>query len=256
MQGPDLRLYQRLAARWVGPVGWLIAVWTRLQMFVSGMTSALRGGGLRMLSAVVRSKNRWESTVSDQEGRRQAAGAVRRYRRVVNERWPEVAEALVRGGFQHEVRRTEDLLQTDRDLQEHLAEVWRDAIEEAVDTAGKRLSRWPLQALFNLPVLAVLLHMGWKTAQAYFAGNYLPTHYFVHAVIVLLILLFVCFFLFQVLVRMVSGSGGFLRRAREKAAARANELQPLQGHPAVVQARDVLALTAEQPPPAAKEPEA
>ncbi|MCG6895102.1 MAG: 50S ribosome-binding GTPase [Desulfobacteraceae bacterium] len=249
MQGPDLRLYQRLAARWVGPVGWLIAIWTRLQMFVTGMASALRGGGLRMLTGAVRSKKRWEPTVSEREGRRQAALAVRGFRRTVNARWPEVAEALMRGGFQHDVRRTDDLLLADEDLEEHLAEIWHEAIEESVDNAGKRLSRWPLQALLNLPAFALLVHMGWKTAQAYFAGNYLPTHYFVHAVIVLLILLFLCFFFFQILVRMVSGSGGLLRRACEAATARVEELHPLRNHPAVVQAREVLALTAVQPDP-------
>ena len=42
--GINIRLYQQLAQRWLGPVGWLVAVWTRVLVFGSGITALLRFG--------------------------------------------------------------------------------------------------------------------------------------------------------------------------------------------------------------------
>ncbi|WP_419661230.1 hypothetical protein [Desulfosarcina variabilis] len=39
--GINVRLYQHLAQRWLGPVGWLVAVWTRILVFGTGIASLL-----------------------------------------------------------------------------------------------------------------------------------------------------------------------------------------------------------------------
>ncbi len=44
MPGINVRLYQQLAQRWLGPVGWLVAVWTRILVFGTGIASLLRFG--------------------------------------------------------------------------------------------------------------------------------------------------------------------------------------------------------------------
>jgi hypothetical protein len=42
--GVNVRLYQQLAQRWLGPVGWLVAIWARILVFGSGLASLLRFG--------------------------------------------------------------------------------------------------------------------------------------------------------------------------------------------------------------------
>ena len=56
MLGINVLVYQKLAQRWLGPVGWLIAIWARILILGTGITAMFRfGNPVRQLAGMVSS---------------------------------------------------------------------------------------------------------------------------------------------------------------------------------------------------------
>jgi len=83
--GINVRLYQHLAQRWLGPVGWLVAVWTRILVFGTGIASLLRfGNPVRQLLeavSVVKQVGASKKAMDDADQGRGAGVALSKYLR-------------------------------------------------------------------------------------------------------------------------------------------------------------------------------
>ena len=55
--GVGLMIYQKLSQRWIGPMGWMIAIWARLLIFGAGMAALFRFG--RPVSQIVGMISAW-----------------------------------------------------------------------------------------------------------------------------------------------------------------------------------------------------
>ncbi len=222
-------LYGRLAQRWVGPVGWLTATWARLLAVGSGVSALVRGRGASLLSvAGGLAKSRRNRAGGDGGA---FAGALRSFRSVLAERWPAIAEALVKGRFDPSVRRFEQVLPELGDRLEALSDRWEDALSAEIDRAAGLLSHPLLQVLLNLPAVAVLLHAGWRTVADYIAGRFLPVAFFLHTVLMLGITLFLSFFVLQTLIRMTAGQKKILNRTLKRAIRSTEDLRPMTESP-------------------------
>jgi hypothetical protein len=126
-------------------------------------------------------------------------------------RWPDIAANLVAAGFDttvHELEASEQA-QAGRAL-EH---IWADALANQIDQKAKSLSHTLLQLVFNLPSVALMGYVGWLTAGGFFSRHYLSSDFFLHALLTIVLVLLLSFFLFQGLVRLTAGTGRIQRRA-------------------------------------------
>jgi Fe2+ transport system protein B len=146
------------------------------------------------------------------------------------------------------VRRIKDLL-PDRDtLVGDLNTLWSDYLDNEIEKSSKMMSGFILQIIFNLPVIGILCHMGWITAQNYFTGNYLSSDFFLHAFLTIGITLFLSFFLFQGCVRLAAGSEKITRNAFEKVKQQIEQFQPISMNPVSEQIDTVLNLSVSNRP--------
>ena len=251
--GVHTLVYQKLAGRWVGPVGWLVAAWARLLALAAGFTTALRFGRpfQRFKGATQKEKDRGQLAVPSAlpSGETLSDTARRHYRTRVLQHWPDIAESLVQCRFDPAVREIDHALPDGGRLDEELSAIWRQSLDEAVETAVARLSSGALQLLFNLPAFGILAHVGWTTAREYFAGNYLPANYFLHAAITVGIALFLSFFVFQACVRVWGGVDRIATDAVQTARIQAARLQPLTRSPVARQVEAILGLVPAVAPP-------
>jgi GTPase SAR1 family protein len=246
--GVDLQLYQKLAQRWIGPVGWLVAVWARLLSFGSGLAHLVRvGNPLRQLwGAVSAYQHHREARASVAEIRGEVRGqqALLAYQKAVMTAWPEVAEGLLAGRFDDSVRAFESGLADNGQAEGRLATAWTSALERALDQAAGRLSHPLLQLLLNLPVLAMLAYVGWLTASRFFQGEILAGDFFLHALVTVAIILLLIFFLFQGLVRLLAGQRRLLAKAFDLLQAQTDKARILMAGPLTDEVRLVLRLAA------------
>jgi len=244
--GVNALLYQKLADRWVGPVGWLIAIWARLLGFAGGILATVRSGipFRRFLGpAHLLGHLHDTSKTGVNSGRTDMSDAVlRKYRLAVLKCWPDIAETLIDCRFDGSVRKIENALPEGETLKMELDALWRESMETAVEGTSRRLGGWLMQILFNLPTVGILIHVGWTTVRNYFTGNYLPSNYFVHAGLIIMIAMFLSFFLFQVCVRLWGGSDRMIRRAAERVKQQVEHLKPLTTSPVARQVEAVLGL--------------
>lgn len=243
-------LYQKLAGRWMGPVGWLIALWARLLVLAAGVLTAFRDGHpLRRLRDRTRSFQPSDGSLSTEmnpAGDRGGDMALSNYRICLLRNWPAIAETLESCGFDASVRHMETVLPDGDLLKEQLMRRWLGSLDQAVEKTAGRLSGWLTQLLFNLLPVGILAHAGWTTAKGYVVGRWLPANYFIHAGLAILIVLFLSFFLFQVLARFVGSPDRIARLAEKGTRHRIEDLQPLTGGPLIGQVTAVLALVPEQ----------
>lgn len=205
--GIQARLYQALAQQWMGPVGWLVAVWSRLVLFGTGLAALLRfGNPLSQLWGALSAWRRYKDSRAalaalDDETR--MGNAMQAFQQTLWILWPEIAEHLVTARFDPQVRRlnTDDTPEAGRLAQG----LWVDTLNATIDQTAKRLSHFLLQLLFNLPSLALLGYVAWLTAARFVAGTYLTTDFFLHALLAIAVVLLLSFFLFQIIVRLASG---------------------------------------------------
>jgi len=231
MLGINVLMYQKLAQRWLGPVGWLIAIWARMLIFGTGIVAMFRfGNPIRQLAGMVSSLFHFkESKTAAVEAQKSdwIDFAMRDFRLTVFQEWPNISESLVNARFDARVRKIEHVLSENHTLNEDLNSLWSDALEHTMETASQNLSGLILQILFNLPVIGVLGHVGWITARDYFTGQYLSSDFFLHAFLTIAITLFLSFFMFQGCVRLVAGPDRISRKSYEKMKHQVDHFQPI-----------------------------
>ncbi|HSV94119.1 MAG TPA: GTPase [Desulfobacterales bacterium] len=233
--------YASLAARWVGPVGWLLALWTRAASLGSGLAAMLRWA--RPFEAR-RSRPPAENRPGD--GREGIEAALRGYRAALISAWPGVSEPLVRARLAPSVRGIEAPLEASEETVERLAEVWDDAVRGETERVARRLGGGWLQLLFNAPVVGVLGTVGWTTVGRFFSGDYLPGDYFTHAFWVVAIALLLSFCALQLVIRL-AGSERVIGRAFAAAQQALPALDAAAPHPLAAQLRRLLVLAEAAP---------
>lgn len=235
MLGINVLIYQKLAHRWLGPVGWLIAMWARILIFGTGIVAMFRfGNPIRQLAGMVSSLFHFkESKAATVEAERSEwiDTAMRDFRLSVLQDWPDIAESLVNARFDTRVRKMEHVLSDNTTLNQDLNSLWSDALDHTMETASQNLSGLILQFLFNLPVIGILGHVGWITARDYFTGQYLSSDFFLHAFLTIAITLFLSFFVFQGCVRLAAGPERITRKAFEKMKHQVEQFQPISMNP-------------------------
>jgi GTPase SAR1 family protein len=247
MLGINVLVYQKLAQRWLGPVGWLIAMWARILIFGTGIVAMFRfGNPVRQLAGMVSSLFHFkESKSATVEAERSdwIDFAMRDFRLSVLQDWPDIAESLVNARFERRVRKIEYVLSDNTTLNQNLSSLWGDALDHTMETASQNLSGLILQILFNLPVIGILGHVGWITARDYFTGQYLSSDFFLHAFLTIVITLFLSFFVFQGCVRLAAGPERITRRAFEKMKHQVEQFQPISMNPVGEQIDTLLSLS-------------
>ena len=231
-------VYQKLSILWVGPVGWMLALWTRLVAIGSGIAAVFRLG---------RPSVREFSKLRPGKGTRGAGpagleAALRHFRLALLARWPEVADLLVRGRFDAAVRSIDTPMASAERFAEQLSSLWQGAIDQEIEGVARRLGGLWLQILMNAPVVGILGYVGWVTVRRFFSADYLPGDYFLHAFWVIAIALLLSFFALQVLIRLASGSERLMTRAFDRLQNEIAELDGLMGHPLRTQLETVLNL--------------
>jgi hypothetical protein len=246
--GLNVVVYQKLAQRWLGPMGWMIAVWARLLIFSSGIMAVFRfGRPLRQVigtfSALRHSKDA-KSAVEDPEKDQRMAAAFRNYRLVVLEHWPEIAKSLVQGGFDSSIRNVEDALSGTDGFQDRLASIWLEALDTEIERLTGKLSSLLLQIIFNIPAIGILGYCGWLTLQTFFSGSYLSGDFFMHAFWAIGIILFLSFFILQLCIRAAAGARRITGKAFEKLKSQLELLNEFNDNPLKSQLEAVLGLAA------------
>jgi predicted GTPase len=246
--GVGLMVYQKLAQRWVGPMGWMIAIWARLLIFGTGMAALLRFGRpvtqiMGMISAWRHFKESKSATAGARNDERVGAG-LRTYRLTTMSNWPDIAESLIGGGFSGAVRRVEDALPAGETLNEKLAGIWSGTLESEIERVSRRLSGILLQIVFNLPAFGILGYSGWITVKGFLWGEYLAGAFFLHALWSIGIILLLSFFIFQACVRLAAGPERVTTKAFEKMKRQADQLDMMTPNPVQVQLETVIELNA------------
>lgn len=217
--GVNVRLYQALAQRWLGPVGWLVAIWSRLIVFGSGLTALLRfGNPLSQLWGMVSSWRRYKksrSALAMLNDRHRVDAALDSFRRSMLTLWPDIAEGLIEGGFHPGIRALDTLARENEGIEQSLDGMWSDALDKKINSYATGLSHPVLQLIFNLPAVAIMGYVGWLTASGFFTGQYLSADFFLHALLTIAIVLLLSFFLLQAVVRLVAGKDRIQRQVFE-----------------------------------------
>lgn len=246
MLGVNVLLYQKLAQRWLGPVGWLIAVWARILIFGTGIAAIFRfGNPISQITGIVSSFMHFKESKAAlaETGKSEKVNtALRDYRFAVMRRWPDIGEILVKGRFEQSVRKIEDVLPNSETLNEELSSVWKEALDGEIERSARRLSGLFMQFFFNIPVIGVMGYTGWITGRAFFAGNFLTSDFFLHAFLTIGIALFLSFFIYQGCVRLFAGTDRITGKAFEAVKSRIEEFQPAAVNPVGEQVDAVLGL--------------
>jgi GTPase SAR1 family protein len=247
--GPSV--FQPLSQRWVGPVGWVLAAWTRLMAFGGGLASILRFG--RPRDHGPRAVSGWRRSTGEKDGGPEALaperlhGVLRSYRMELLRRWPDAAEMLVRGRFDSSVRDGGAAAASVERFAERFSSLWTEAVKGEIDRIPRRLSGFWLQVLLNAPVVGLMGYAGWITIVNFFSGSYLSGDFFLHALWAILIALLLSFSLLQAIIRVSLNSKRIAGRALERLK---RDLQPLEGlaqTPLRVQLQAVLRMTDVRP---------
>jgi len=246
--GLNVLVYQKLSQRWLGPMGWMIAIWARLLIFGSGIMAVLRFGRpvRQMLNTLSALKLRGQTQPAGEDPRkdRQMAAAFRNYRLAVLENWPDIAGSMVQGGFDSSIRKVEDALSGTQGFEHRLATIWADALDAEIERLTTRLSGLVMQILFNLPAVGFLGYCGWLILQTFFSGSYLSGDFFMHAFWAIGLILLLSFFLLQLCIRAAASSKRITAKAFEKLKSQLDQLNALNQNPLKSQLETVLNLAA------------
>jgi GTPase SAR1 family protein len=229
--GVNVLLYQKLAQQWFGPVGWLIAFWARILIFGTGLVALFRfGNPVRQIMGIFSSLRHFkeaEASIASGEKGHQLGAAMMKYRVTILKEWPEIAELLVKGGFEESVRQPETGISHQHELNEALSAIWQENLGLSIEKTARRFSGLWLQFLFNIPTVGMLGHIAWLTVIHYFAEDYLTTDFFIHAFLTAGIVMFLSFFLFQACLRMLSGPQQIVARAFKHIKIQIDPLQQM-----------------------------
>jgi GTPase SAR1 family protein len=244
--GVSLMVYQKLAQRWIGPVGWMTAIWARLLLFGAGIAALFRFG--RPVSQIIGLISAWrhykesKSAIAETGDDEKIGAGLRSFRLSTLSSWPNIAESLIGGGFDSTVRRVDDAPSGDHNLGQKFAGLWNSCLESEMERITRRLSGLVLQILFNFPALAILGYTGWITIQRFLMGSYLAFDFFLHALWTIIIVLLLSFFLFQICVRLGASPERVTRRAFERMKRQVEQLQGTTSNPILEQLDIVLEL--------------
>ncbi len=233
--GINLMVYQKLAQRWIGPIGWMTAIWTRLLLFGAGLAALFRFG--RPVSQIIGLVAAWrhyknsKSAMADPGTDERVSAGLRTYRLATMSNWPNIAESMIGGGFDSSVRGVKSVAPDENSFHDQFAGLWSASLESEMERSSRRLSGLLLQILFNAPALAILGYTGWITVQQFMMGSYLAFDFFIHALWTIGIVLLLSFFLFQVCVRLAASPESVTRRAFEKMKQKADELEGTTANP-------------------------
>ena len=246
--GINVKLYQALAQRWMGPVGWLVAVWSRLMVFGGGLAALVRfGNPLRQVWGAVSSWRRFKESRTALDMLRDSDrvdSALDSFRRTLLMRWPDIAETLIKGGFHPEVRELAATSNND-EVGQALDQLWSDALDHQINRYASGLSHLLLQLFFNLPGIAMLGYVGWLTASGFFTRHYLSSDFFLHALLTITIVLLLSFFLLQAVVRLTAGKDRIQRRAFQTLEKEAKQRPLMASRDIASQVDEILALAQE-----------
>jgi hypothetical protein len=244
--GINVRLYQQLAQRWLGPVGWLVALWTRILVFGTGIASLLRiGNPVRQIVGAVSSIRHYSDTKKAVQAVDRGTGATRallRYDTTMARAWPDIAETFIKARFTASIREARRAPGYGEDVGKRLMQIWNDALEDELSQMGRRMSNGLLQLVFNLPVLGILGYAGWLTALNFFAGNILAGDFFLHAFWTIALVLLLSFFLLQGVIRLLAGKDRMLERVFSRVKGALDQRQHLSDSPIWQQANLILGL--------------
>ncbi len=246
--GVGLIIYQKLSQRWVGPMGWMIAIWARLLIFGAGMAALFRFG--RPLSQIMGMISAWRhfkdsrAAVAHTNSDERVGTGLRTMRLSAMSNWPDIAESLVGGGFDSTVRRVEDALPDTGTFSDKLGGIWSNTLDSEMERLARKLSGMLLQFGLNLPMFAVLGYTGWITVQRFLQGSYLAGNFFLHALWTIGIILLLSFFLFQILVRLVASPERVTTKAFEKLKRQADQFNAFTTNPVLTQLEALIELEA------------
>lgn len=252
--GINVLVYQRLAQQWLGPVGWLLAIWARILIFGTGVAALLRfGSPLRqvwgMVSTLRHARDSREA-VAGSTGDARVGDALRAFRNTLAREWPDIAESLVAARFDARVRNEEAVLPDGEPLNRELAGIWSEALYQAIDRATRRLSGPVLQLIFNAPSIAMLGYAAWLTGRDFVLGAYRTADFFLHALLAVAAVLFLSFFVLQVFVRLAAGADRLNARAFREMGSAVRQVGPLSSSPVGGQIRNLLAVPGRPSAPA------
>jgi GTPase SAR1 family protein len=244
--GINVRLYQQLAQRWLGPVGWLVAIWTRILVFGTGIASMLRvGNPVRQIFGAVAAVRHYTDSkkAMDAADRGTGAGmALQRYDSAIARAWPDIAETLITARFVPSVREDHRAPGYGEEIGQRLSQIWNNALDDELARAGRRLSSGLLQLVFNLPVLGILGYAGWLTALNFLAGSILPSDFFLHAFWTIVLVLLLSFFLLQGVIRLAAGKERLLERVFSRVRDAVDQQCNLSESPVFKQANTIIRL--------------
>jgi hypothetical protein len=238
--GVSGQLFGHLAQNWLGPIGWIAALWARLSMLGAGLGTLVRyGNPLRQFKSLLAALKQPETAPLEPEatiqGSSLANAALQAYRHRIVSKWPQIADTLCAAGFNSDIRQVEQMLTQDQPMETLIAQQWQLAIEQSVQRAVRQLSNAGLQLLFNLPVLLLLVYIGWTTIQHFINQTYLPANYFTHAFWALMIVWGLSFFVWQSLVRLAASPQKLITRAFQSLQASLQNHHPLKDKPVIEQ---------------------
>ncbi|MFO7695659.1 MAG: hypothetical protein R6X16_00690, partial [Anaerolineae bacterium] len=195
-------LYERLARRWWGPVGWLIAVWAVALRFIGWLKSVTRRRGAPA----------GELSIAD-AGARQALIATQASLYAVT--WPPLGDLLVQIGFSPQVRHTDQWRAHAESVAAAMLAGGEAAVEGVLDQLANRLSLWIWQLLLNGPLIGLVVWVGVRAVGGLFDDVYLGGDFFQQAAIAAAVLWLAAFVILQL------SAGMALHRPLERSLARA-----------------------------------
>jgi hypothetical protein len=245
--GVNVLVYQKLAQLWIGPMGWMIAIWARLLIFASGVVALFRYGRpvsriLGTFSVLRHFKD--SGAIESRKNDIPSNAVMRSFKLVTMQHWPDIAENLIKGGFDVDVRRLEEALSGGRQFSEKLTSMWLENLDREIERISRKLGGFILQVLFNIPAVGIIGYCGWLTLSNFLGETYLAGDFFIHAVWAIGIVMLLSFFIFQICIRLSAGSERITNRALKKLKANADLIDTPLDHPARSQLQSILDLAA------------
>ena len=226
----------------------MVAIWSRLILFGTGLAALVRWGNpLTQLWGLVSAWRRHKEigaaleTLGDQN---RADTALTTFQQTWRTHWPDIAERLVAGRFDPQVRR--QAADETPAVTGALRHLWAQTLETEIERSAKTLSGFALQLLFNLPSVVLLVYVGWLTAASFLSQAYLSGDFFLHALLTIAIVLLLSFFVLQLLVRLTLRGDRIQGRALHKVQIATGDAPRVAGRDISEQVSQVLALDTEQ----------
>jgi len=209
LTGIHAMFYQKLAGRWWGPVGWLVALWARFLMAGAGVLATLRFGNPMvqlwgLLSSLVRLR-KTRHAVAEASSGGDLYPILLKYRYTIQQTWPEIAGRMVAAGFNSSVRNLANMMPDDKELGQRLTSGWKTTLNSVMDRRAAALSGFLLQLIFNAPTLALMGLFGYQSVKNFLFQNTLPSGYFLHAGISIVMVWLLSFVLLQIIIRFAGG---------------------------------------------------